>query len=135
MESIGFTCNFFLLQIFTLKDFLYLKNEFRAKNFFRLSRGVAGGFWTKFEAQLAQPCWVLESWNFDFKLHLSQLGVPHTQNFVILKFLEKLRRQKKIENSFETFQSMLDFSNFGKRCFLGISIQICFQIWKILNVL
>jgi hypothetical protein len=23
---------------------------------FRLSRGVAGGFWTKFEAQLVQPC-------------------------------------------------------------------------------
>jgi hypothetical protein len=41
MESIGFTCNFFLLQIFTFEDFLYLKNKFRAKNFFRLSRGVA----------------------------------------------------------------------------------------------
>jgi hypothetical protein len=39
------------------------------------------------EAQLAQPCYVLESWNFGFKLHLSQLGVPHTQNFEILKFL------------------------------------------------
>jgi hypothetical protein len=35
------------------------KNEFRANFFFRLSRGVAGlavGFWTKFEAPLAQPC-------------------------------------------------------------------------------
>jgi hypothetical protein len=38
------------------------KNEFRAKKNFRLSRGVAGiagvagGFWMKFEAQLAQPC-------------------------------------------------------------------------------
>jgi hypothetical protein len=32
------------------------KNEFRAKKYFRLSRGVAGGFWTKFEAQQAQPC-------------------------------------------------------------------------------
>jgi hypothetical protein len=35
------------------------KNEFRAKKLFRLSRDVAGlavGFWTKFEAQLAQPC-------------------------------------------------------------------------------
>jgi hypothetical protein len=30
--------------------------KFRAKKKFRLSRGVAGGFWTKFEAQLAQPC-------------------------------------------------------------------------------
>jgi hypothetical protein len=44
------------LQIFTFSDFLYLKTEFRAKFFFRLSRGIAGGFWTKFEAQLAQPC-------------------------------------------------------------------------------
>jgi hypothetical protein len=31
------------------------KNELRAKKNFRLSRGVAVGFWTKFEAQLAQP--------------------------------------------------------------------------------
>jgi hypothetical protein len=48
-----------LLQIFTFYDFLYLQNEFRAKKFFHLSRGVAGitgGFWMKFEAQLAQPC-------------------------------------------------------------------------------
>jgi hypothetical protein len=33
-----------------------VKNEFRAKKNFRLSRGVAGDFWMKFEAQLAQPC-------------------------------------------------------------------------------
>jgi hypothetical protein len=44
------------------------KNQFRAKKYFRLSRGVVGdagvagvagvavGFWTRFEAQLAQPC-------------------------------------------------------------------------------
>jgi hypothetical protein len=39
-------------------DFLKLKNMFEAK-LFRLSRGVVGidgGFWTKFEAQLARPC-------------------------------------------------------------------------------
>jgi hypothetical protein len=30
------------------------KNEFRAKKKIRLLRGVAGGFWMKFEAQLAQ---------------------------------------------------------------------------------
>jgi hypothetical protein len=58
MENIGFTCKktIFLLQIFT---FLYLKNEFRAKKTIRQSRGVAGfavGLWTKFEAQLTQPC-------------------------------------------------------------------------------
>jgi hypothetical protein len=32
------------------------KNGLRAKKNFRPSRGVAGDFWTKFEAQLAQPC-------------------------------------------------------------------------------
>jgi hypothetical protein len=37
-------------------DPIYLKNEFRAKKKFRLSRGVAVGFWAKFVAQLAQPC-------------------------------------------------------------------------------
>jgi hypothetical protein len=39
-----------------------VKTSLDRKNNFRLSRGVAGiagiagGFWTKFEAQLAQPC-------------------------------------------------------------------------------
>jgi hypothetical protein len=37
------------------KKKIYRKNEFRAKKKFRLSYGVAVGFWTKFEAQLAQP--------------------------------------------------------------------------------
>jgi hypothetical protein len=49
---------FFFLQIFRFQDFLYRKNELRAKKI-RLSRGVAVvavGFWTKFEAQLAHPC-------------------------------------------------------------------------------
>jgi hypothetical protein len=32
---------FVLLQIFTFYDFLYLKNKFRTKKHFRLSRGVA----------------------------------------------------------------------------------------------
>jgi hypothetical protein len=49
MESFDFIANFHVLG-------LYLKNEFRAKNNFRLSRGVAGCFWMKFEAQLDQPC-------------------------------------------------------------------------------
>jgi hypothetical protein len=43
--------NFHVLGLFILKIRVY-----RAKKKFRLSRGVAGGFWTKFEAQLAQPC-------------------------------------------------------------------------------
>jgi hypothetical protein len=53
MESIGFTCKNKKkkLQIFTFYDISHLKNEFRAKTIFRLSRGVAVGFWTKFEAQ------------------------------------------------------------------------------------
>jgi hypothetical protein len=37
------------------RTFYTQKNEFRAKKKFRLSRGVAMGFCTKFEAQLAQP--------------------------------------------------------------------------------
>jgi hypothetical protein len=57
MESIGFTCKkMVLLQILTFLNFLYLKNGIRAKKKIRLSRGIAGGFRTKFEAQLAQPC-------------------------------------------------------------------------------
>jgi hypothetical protein len=65
----------FFFQIFGVKPILSLiyyiyaesKNEFRAKKKFRLSRGVAVvadiavGFWTKFEAQVAQPYKVLES--------------------------------------------------------------------------
>jgi hypothetical protein len=46
---------------------------------------------------------VLESWNFGNQPHLSLLGVLHTQNFEILKFLSKLR-SKKNEISFEKFQ-------------------------------
>jgi hypothetical protein len=46
----------FFIANFHVLGFLYLKNEFRAGKMFRLSRGVAVGFWTKFEAQLAQPC-------------------------------------------------------------------------------
>jgi hypothetical protein len=102
--------NFFIAQIM---------NEFRAKKKIRVSRSVAVGFWTKFEAQLA---------------HLSQLGVPHTHNFEILEFLKNLRSQN-FEISFENFQKMLDGSKFGKRCLLGISFQNYFQIWKILNFL
>jgi hypothetical protein len=30
---------------------------------------------------------------------------------------------------------MLEGSKFGKKCLLGIFIQIFFQIWKILNIL
>jgi hypothetical protein len=47
--------NFFIANFHVLGLFIP-KNEFKAKFFFRLSRGVAGGFRTKFEAQLAQPC-------------------------------------------------------------------------------
>jgi hypothetical protein len=50
---------------------------------------------------------------------LSQRGVPHTQNFEI--------PLKNFEISFENIQKMLDGSKFGKRCFLGISIQNFFS--------
>jgi hypothetical protein len=61
MESIGFTCKkkFFFIANFHVLGLFIPKNEFRAKKNVRLSRGVAGvavGFWTKFEAHLAQPC-------------------------------------------------------------------------------
>jgi hypothetical protein len=41
------------------RTFYTYKMSLERKKFFRLSRGVAGvagGFWTKFEAQLAKPC-------------------------------------------------------------------------------
>jgi hypothetical protein len=53
---------------------------------------------------------------------LSQLGVPHTQNFEILQILEKLRTKKNLI-SFENFQKLLDGSKFGKKCLIGIFIQ------------
>jgi hypothetical protein len=56
----------------------------------------------------------------------------HTQNFEILL---KTQESKIFEISFENFQKMQNGSKFGKRCLLGISIQIFFQIWKILNFL
>jgi hypothetical protein len=43
------------------------------------------------------------------KPHLSQLGVPHTQNFEIPL---KTQESKKIEISFENFQKLLDGSKF-----------------------
>jgi hypothetical protein len=45
-----------IIAIIHVLGLLYRKNEFRAKKKIRLSRGVAVGFWKKFEAQLAQPC-------------------------------------------------------------------------------
>jgi hypothetical protein len=63
---------------------------------------------------------------------LSQLIVPHTQNFEIPL---KTQESKIFEISFENFQKKLDGSKFGKRCLLKISIQNFFQIWKILNFL
>jgi uncharacterized membrane protein len=73
---------------------------------------------------------VLES--FGYKLHLSQLGVSHTQNFEIPL---KTQVSKKLEISFENFKKIIDDSKFGRRFLLQISIQNFFQIWKILNFL
>jgi hypothetical protein len=46
---------FFLLQNLHVSGLFIPKKRVRAKKNLRLSLGVAGGFWTKFEAQLAQP--------------------------------------------------------------------------------
>jgi hypothetical protein len=62
-----------------------------------------------------------------YKPHLSQLGVPHNQNFEIPL---KTQESKKFEISFENFQKMLDGSKFGKRCLLGIFIQNFFRFGK-----
>jgi hypothetical protein len=78
---------------------------------------------------------MLESWNFGYQPYLSQLGVPHTQNFEILKFLTKTQESKNLKIIFENFNKMLDGSIFDNSCLLGSSIQNFFQIWKILNFL
>jgi hypothetical protein len=54
MKSIGFTCKkkIFFIANFHVLGYLYLKNELRAEKIFRLSRGVAVGFWTKKKAEI-----------------------------------------------------------------------------------
>jgi hypothetical protein len=52
MESIGFTCKKKIIANFHVLGLFIPKNEFKAKKKFRLSRGLAGGFWKKFETQL-----------------------------------------------------------------------------------
>jgi hypothetical protein len=47
---------YFLMQIFTYLDFLYLKTTSEREKKIRQSHGVARGIWTTFEAQVAQPC-------------------------------------------------------------------------------
>jgi hypothetical protein len=101
---------------------------------FRLSRGVAsvaGGFWTKFKEQLAQPRLVLESCNFGYKPNLSQLGVPYTQNFEILL---KTQESRKFEISFEIFKNARWLKIWNKMS-LGNLYSDIFQIWKILKFL
>jgi hypothetical protein len=63
---------------------------------------------------------------------MSQLGVPHTQNFEIPS---KTQESKNLKIIFENSNKMLDGSNFNKSCLLKSSIQNFFQIWKILNFL
>jgi hypothetical protein len=75
---------------------------------------------------------VLESRNFGYQPHLSQLGVPHTQN---LEIPLKTQESKNLKSIFENLNKMLDGSNFDKSGFLRSSIQNFFQIWKILNFL
>jgi hypothetical protein len=56
---------------------------------------------------------------------LSQLGVPHTQNFEIPL---KTQESKNFEISFEKFQTMLDGLKLGKRCFWASEFSELFQI-------
>jgi hypothetical protein len=51
-----FLLQFFYANVHVLELFIPKKTNLEPKIFFRLSRGVAVDFWTKFEAQLAQPC-------------------------------------------------------------------------------
>jgi hypothetical protein len=67
--------------------------------------------------------------SFSNRHHLSQLSVPHTQNFEIPL---KTQESKNFEIS-TNFQKMLNGSKCAKRCLLGISIQNFYQIWKILK--
>jgi hypothetical protein len=55
MENIGFTKILFYCKFSRLRTFYTEKTSLERKKIFRLSRSVAVGFWTKFEAQLAQP--------------------------------------------------------------------------------
>jgi hypothetical protein len=59
--------------------------------------------------------------------HLSQLDVPHTQNFEIHS---KNSGVKNLKIIFENFNKMLDGSNFDKSCLLEISIQNFFRFGK-----
>jgi hypothetical protein len=110
MESIGFTCNFFLLQICTFQNFLYLKNKLRKK--FRLSRGVAVRIFD--EICMLDISAVVKGYRFQISATpshlLSWINAPHTQNFEISRANSGV---KKIKISFEIFVKMHDSFNFG----------------------
>jgi hypothetical protein len=72
---------------------------------------------------------VLESCNFGYKPHLSQIGVPHAQKFEILIFLLKLRSKKNLKSVIK-LSKKLDGSKFGKRCLLGIYSELFFRFGK-----
>jgi hypothetical protein len=79
----GFTCNFFLLQIFTFLDFSYLKTSLERNKNFRRSRGVA-------VRALVEICVddisaVLRATDLSSITlrHLGWINAPHTQNFEI----------------------------------------------------
>jgi hypothetical protein len=63
----------------------------------------------------------LKGYSFEISAILRQLGwinAPHTQNFEILKSLEKTQEsKKKIKITFEIFVKILDGLNFGKKIF------------------
>jgi hypothetical protein len=130
----GFTCkkkSFFIANFHVLRLFIS-KNAFRAKNKIPSNTRRCCGFLDEIWGATSSA--VLSARKLQFWLQASFeptwcTSIPQT----ILRIL-------KFWNSFENsgvkkFWKMLDGSKFGKRCFLGIPIQNCFQIWKILNFL
>ena len=65
--------------------------------------------------------------------HLCEIDALHTQNFEILKSLEKTQESKKLNFFFEIFGEMLESSNFDKRWLLGSSNHNFFQNLKFLK--
>jgi hypothetical protein len=114
-----------LLQIFSFKDYLCLKNKFRAiKKIPSVTRrcrclpGVGRNLCRRYLSRLKGYRFVISA----IFRHLGWIDAPHTQNFEILKSLEQTQESKNSKIVFEIFVKMLDGCNFGRRCLLGCPI-------------
>jgi hypothetical protein len=93
-----------------------VKNEFRAKFFFRLSRRFAVR--SLVEICIDDISAVLRATDLRFQLSfVSWAGLMHLI-LRILKSLEQTQESKKIKITFEIFVKMLDGLIFSKRCLL-----------------